>query len=218
MRASPPWTRGAAPPYRCPGRVLWRDRPGRMEEMTVPLDVRNDIRSMDAEGVPRAEIARRLRLSRNTVAKYADMEDLSPEPPAPADRPHPAIDPHAAWIDGVLEADLGAPRKQRHTAKRIYDRLVEERRYEGSYSAVQRHVREWRLAAGGSRGRRLPRARVGARHRAGGLRQLRGVSVNLSFADFTNEPHPFAPTHMRRSRQRHAPLPASRSGARSLVR
>ncbi|WP_346676212.1 hypothetical protein [Enorma phocaeensis] len=114
--------------------------------MTVPLDVRNDIRSMDAEGVPRAEIARRLRLSRNTVAKYADMEDLSPEPPAPADRPHPAIDPHAAWIDGVLEADLGAPRKQRHTAKRIYDRLVEERRYEGSYSAVQRHVREWRLA------------------------------------------------------------------------
>ncbi len=114
--------------------------------MTVPLDVRNDIRSMDAEGVPRAEIARRLRLSRNTVAKYADMEDLSPEPPAPADRPHPAIDPHAAWIDGVLEADLGAPRKQRHAAKRIYDRLVEERRYEGSYSAVQRHVREWRLA------------------------------------------------------------------------
>ena len=116
MRAAPPWTRGAAPPYRCPGRVLWRDRPGRMEEMTVPLDVGNDIRSMDAEGVPRAEIARRLRLSRNTVAKYADMEDLSPEPPAPADRPHPAIDPHAAWIDGVLEADLGAPRKQRHTA------------------------------------------------------------------------------------------------------
>ena len=129
-----------------PGVNFGEDRPGRMEEMTVPLDVRNDIRSMDAEGVPRAEIARRLGLSRNTVAKYADMEDLSPEPPAPADRPHPAIDPHAAWIDGVLEADLGAPRKQRHTAKRIYDRLVEERRYKGSYSAVQRHVREWRLA------------------------------------------------------------------------
>ncbi len=117
--------------------------------MTVPLDARNDIRSMDAEGVPRAEIARRLRLSRNTVAKYADMEDLSPEPPAPADRPHPAIDPHAAWIDGVLEADLGAPRKQRHTAKRIYDRLVEERCYEGSYSPCSATC-----ASGGSRGRR----------------------------------------------------------------
>ena len=41
--------------------------------MTVPLDVMNDIRSMDAGGVPRAEIARRLGVSRNTVAKYADM-------------------------------------------------------------------------------------------------------------------------------------------------
>lgn len=91
-----------------------------MEEMTVPLDVRNDIRSMDAEGVPRAEIARRLHLSRNTVARYADMADMSPEPPVPADRPHPAIGPHAGWIDDLLEADLGAPRKQRHTAKRIY--------------------------------------------------------------------------------------------------
>ncbi|MEE0346740.1 MAG: hypothetical protein UDM07_09985 [Adlercreutzia sp.] len=46
--------------------------------MTVPLDVMNDIRSMDAGGVPRAEIARRLGVSRNTVAKYADMEDMSP--------------------------------------------------------------------------------------------------------------------------------------------
>ena len=42
--------------------------------MTVPLDVRNDIRSMDADGVPRAEIAKRLRVSRNTVAKYAGRE------------------------------------------------------------------------------------------------------------------------------------------------
>ena len=64
--------------------------------MTVPLDVRDDIRSMDAEGVPRAEIARRLRLSRNAVARYAGMEDMSPEPPMPAHRAHPAIDPHAA--------------------------------------------------------------------------------------------------------------------------
>ena len=113
--------------------------------MTVPLDTRNDIRSMEAGGLTRAEIARRLRLSRNTVAKYADMEDLSPEPPLPADRPHPAIGPHTGWIDGVLEGDLGAPRKQRHTAKRVYDRLVEERGCEGSYSSVQRHVRAWRL-------------------------------------------------------------------------
>lgn len=87
-----------------------------MEEMTVPLDVRNDIRSMDADGVPRAEIAKRLRVSRNTVAKYADMEDMSPEPPLPERRRRPALEGHEAWVESVLEADLGAPRKQRHTA------------------------------------------------------------------------------------------------------
>ena len=35
----------------------------------------------------------------------------------------------------MLEADLGAPRKQRHTARRIYDRLVAERGYDPAYGA-----------------------------------------------------------------------------------
>ena len=66
--------------------------------MTVPLDMMNDIRSMDAGGVPRAEIARRLGVSRNTVAKYADMDDMSPAAPAPARRARPdmAHQPHHA--------------------------------------------------------------------------------------------------------------------------
>ena len=54
-----------------------------MEEMTVPLDTVNDIRSMDAAGRSRSEIARMLRVSRNTVAKYAGMEDMSPAAPMP---------------------------------------------------------------------------------------------------------------------------------------
>ena len=63
-----------------------------MEEMTVPLDMRNDIRAMDADGVARAEIARRLHVSRNTVAKYADMQDMSPAAPVPAERKRPALE------------------------------------------------------------------------------------------------------------------------------
>ncbi len=117
-----------------------------MEEMTVPLDMRNDIRAMDADGVARAEIARRLHVSRNTVARYADMEDMSPAAPLPAERRRPALEGHEAWVASVLEADLAAPRKQRHTAKRIFDRLVSERGYAGSYPTVRRFVRDWRLA------------------------------------------------------------------------
>ncbi|WP_165443719.1 IS21 family transposase [Olsenella sp. Marseille-P4559] len=111
----------------------------------MPLSTRQAIRELDAGGTSRAQIARDLHVSRNTVRKYADMEDMSPAAPVSA-RPHPAIDADAAWVDSVLEADLGAPRKQRHTARRIYDRLVEERGYRGSYSAVCRHVGEWRRA------------------------------------------------------------------------
>ena len=107
---------------------------------TVSLDVRNDMRLMDAGGTPRAEIVRGLHLSRNTVAKYSNMEGLSPEPPLPEERSRPALERHAAWIDAVLEADLGAPCKQRHTAKRLFDRLVNERCYEGPCSIVQRHM------------------------------------------------------------------------------
>lgn len=44
----------------------------------------------------------------------------------------------------MLDEDLSAPRKQRQTAKRIYDRLVEERGFTGSYSTVRRFVAESR--------------------------------------------------------------------------
>ena len=57
---------------------------------------------MDAVGVPRAEIARRLSLSRNTVAKYADMADMSPAAPEARPRARRALGPEdAAWIDAA---------------------------------------------------------------------------------------------------------------------
>ena len=138
---------GARPsPYGFPGRSLWRARPGRTEEMTVPLGTVNDMRSMDAAGRSRSEAARVLHVSRNTVAKYADMEDMSPAAPTPQRRGRPALEGNEEWVVGVLEADLGAPRKRRRTAWRIYDRLVAERGYAGSCSTARRFVREPRLA------------------------------------------------------------------------
>ena len=47
------------------------------------------------------------------------------------------IDDYREVIDGWLRADLTAPRKQRHTAKRIFDRLREEQQAEVSYSRVR---------------------------------------------------------------------------------
>ena len=36
------------------------------------------------------------------------------------------------------------PSKQRHTARRVFDRLVAEQGFTGSYSSVQRWVKHWR--------------------------------------------------------------------------
>ncbi len=87
MRAAPQEPGARPSPYCFPGEGFGRTRPERMEEMTVPLDDVNDISVMDAAGVPRAEIARRLGLSRNTVAKYADMADMSTSAPAHGSMP-----------------------------------------------------------------------------------------------------------------------------------
>ncbi|WP_417574064.1 ATP-binding protein, partial [Parolsenella catena] len=83
------------------------------------------------------------------------MEDMSPAAPMPQRRDRAALEGSEEWVAGVLEADLGAPRKQRHTARRIYDRLVAERGYGGLCSAARRLVRELRLARAAAGGARL---------------------------------------------------------------
>ena len=51
---------------------------------------------------------------------------------------------HAAWIHEVLEQDKQEPKKQRHTAKRIFDRLKVERGYAGGYTTAKDAVQKWK--------------------------------------------------------------------------
>lgn len=59
-------------------------------------------------------------------------------------RRRPKMEAFLPRIAEILEADKRAPKKQRHTAKRIYDRLREEHCYDGCYESVKEAVREWR--------------------------------------------------------------------------
>jgi transposase len=59
-------------------------------------------------------------------------------------RPKPKIGPFLPIIHKILEDDRQAPRKQRHTAKRIFDRLVAEHQFDGSYTIVKDAVRAWK--------------------------------------------------------------------------
>lgn len=113
--------------------------------MTTPVCVRQRIRQLDRQGLSRKEISRRLGVSRTTVVRYANHGDYSPKPSNTA-RPGRSLvdDGYAAIVDGWLTADLRMPVKQRHTATRVYERLVAECGFTGSYSSVQRWVKRWR--------------------------------------------------------------------------
>ncbi len=59
-------------------------------------------------------------------------------------RPKPVLGPFLPVIQEILEQDRKAPKKQRHTAKRIFDRLRTEYGYEGGETVVKDAVRAWR--------------------------------------------------------------------------
>jgi transposase len=95
------------------------------------------------EGCSIREIMRRSGYHYETVKKYLDMEDFNVPPRPPKELPS-MLDPLKPIIDKWLEDDLKAPRKQRHTAKRIYDRLREEypNQLEVKLRTVQYYVSE----------------------------------------------------------------------------
>ena len=59
-------------------------------------------------------------------------------------RAKPKIQPFLPIIHEILEADRKAPRKQRHSSKRIFDRLRNEHDYSGGYTIVKDAIREWK--------------------------------------------------------------------------
>ena len=54
----------------------------------------------------------------------------------------PKLEPFTGVIDRILESDLSVPRKQRHTAKRIFQRLRDEHGFGGQHTIVKDYVRE----------------------------------------------------------------------------
>lgn len=57
-------------------------------------------------------------------------------------RPQPKLGPQVEWVKRVLAGDREVPHKQRHTAKRIWERLKAERGFTGGYTIVKEAVRE----------------------------------------------------------------------------
>ncbi|HKY16268.1 MAG TPA: IS21 family transposase [Microthrixaceae bacterium] len=96
----------------------------------------------EREGVSVRELARRFHVHRRDV-RQALASSVPPARKKP-ERPAPVLDRWKPTIEGWLEADRTAPRKQRHTARRVWQRLVEEHGAQVGESTVRRYVAEVR--------------------------------------------------------------------------
>jgi transposase len=95
------------------------------------------------EGLSQREAARRFGIHRNTVRKMLAFS-VPPGYRRAQPPPRPKLGAFTAIIDQILAADRSAPLKQRHTAKRIFERLRAENGYAGSYTTVKAYVHEHR--------------------------------------------------------------------------
>jgi len=92
-------------------------------------------------------VARKLGVHRRMVREA--IRNAIPSGRKKPDRPHWKLMPYIALIEAMLEADCRAPRKQRHTAHRVWRRLRQEiPECEISERTIRKYVRKRRLALG----------------------------------------------------------------------
>jgi transposase len=97
-------------------------------------------RAVRVEGKSQRAVAREFGLSRDTVRKmlqYAVPPGYQRQQPIK----RPKLGPWLGVIDAILNDDKQRPVKQRHTSKRIFERLKEERGFTGGYTIVKDYVR-----------------------------------------------------------------------------
>jgi len=107
----------------------------------LTMDQLHDIRfRFFVKGENISQIADALKMDWKTVQKYVDQKDFNkPSTKSAMDyKLCPKLDPFKSTINNWLEEDKKAPRKQRHTAKRVFDRLQKE--YKDSFDCSYRLV------------------------------------------------------------------------------
>ena len=92
------------------------------------------------------QIARETGHSKNTIKKVLRGEYSGYKPRI--EQPYPSLGPHLQIIDQWLKDDKQRPKKQRHTAVRVFNRLKQEHDFQGAETTVRRYVREAKLRLG----------------------------------------------------------------------
>ncbi len=100
------------------------------------------IRQLRKAGESVAAIAEKEDVSRDTVYKYIAMDDLTPQIPKTSQVRASKIEPYKHIIDAWLDEDAKNWRKQRHTARRIWQRLQDEFGADIAECTVSRYVKK----------------------------------------------------------------------------
>ena len=125
--------------------------------------IRRDLRR---EGLSIRQLAARHGVHRRTVR--AALRSAEPPPRKTPERAAPKLDRVAPLVDAMLREDLSAPRKQRHTARRVLARLVDEHDVgDVSYWTVRDYVARRRPEINAEAGRMLEQAFVPQSHSLG---------------------------------------------------
>ena len=146
-----------------------------MSRVELYAAIRRDSR---VGGLSGRELARKYRVRRRTVALA--LSSAWPEPRKKLPPRTSRLDPRKAEIDRILRADLDAPRKQRHTTKRIFERLVAEHDGTGTPSPIRWSGLMSRSASRRSGSRRAAgRRRCSSRRPTSPARTPRSISGRL---------------------------------------
>jgi transposase len=138
------------------------------------------IRRRAREGASMRSLQREFRVTYRTVR--AALDSAWPAPRARLPQRGSRLDPFKGAIDGWLRADLDAPRKQRHTIKRIAQRLWDEHGAvdEVSYAMVRDNVAHRRREIAIEAGRQPSQVFVSQTH-------LPGMEAEVDFGDVAVE-------------------------------
>jgi len=101
-------------------------------------------RAVQVDGMSIRQAAREFGLARKTIRKMLQFA-LPPGYERKNPIVRPKLGPWVGVIDQILVDDRSQPKKQRHTAKRIWDRLKAEHSFTGGYTVVKDYVRLARL-------------------------------------------------------------------------
>ena len=97
-------------------------------------------RAVLVDGMSQRSVAREFGISRKSVRK---MVSFSVPPGYRRELPirRPKLGPWIGVIDAILDEDKRRPAKQRHTAKRVWDRLRDKHQFTGGYTIVKDYMR-----------------------------------------------------------------------------